>query len=102
MSKIEPGCLALINRTGSRNYGKLVTVVEPYDGRKSARGRPIIPVGEPTWIVAAGNLLTNNEPIEPTPWVVARERYLRRIDNPGDEEADLLLAPLPQQDKVPA
>lgn len=31
-----------------------------------------------------------------------QDKYLRPIRDPGDDEADLLLAPLPKQDKVPA
>lgn len=108
MSKIEPGCLAVICRLESLNYGKVVTVVEPYDGRVSETGRPFEPVDGFTWIVEAGNLVFegggrgNCLRGYATSWSAARETSLRRIDNPGDDEADLLLAPLPQQIKETA
>lgn len=80
MSKIEPGCLAIIRRAiHPENVGRVVVVVEPFTRLES-----------PAWIVEGGT------------GMISYERDLQRLDNPPDSAADLLLAPLPKQDKVPA
>ena len=88
MSKIEPGCLVLIKSCPNPDH-------KPYEGQIRVVGEPW-PEFDGAWLLdpPVFGAVTGKE-------LSFREWRLRRIDNPGDDEADLLLAPLPQQDKVP-
>jgi len=97
MSKIEPGCLAMVRtNTNGDNGGKLLRVLDKKD---CLPGEWRIQTLERFHSYCLGRLVGS---CPPGSIIFGLEYELRRIDNPGDDEADLLLAPLPQQDKVPA
>lgn len=87
MSKIEKGCLAMIIGAGSKECKK-------YIGQVHKVGNPCYKYSG-CWDFDPPIYVNGVE----TSW---SEHRLRRLDNPPDDAADLLLAPLPQQDKVPA
>lgn len=107
MSKIEPGCLAITRGLMTpENNDRLVTVLRKYVAGEILPGHPsayFMDGGFNTWVIQAlgAPFLMRGGEFAVTVRATT-ERCLRRIDNPGDDEADLLLAPLPQQDKVPA
>lgn len=76
----KPGDLAIIKKAiHPENLGRIVRVVEPW---------PYLDA--PAWVVEGGTRR------------VSYDCNLRPLDNPSDDAQDLLLAPLPQQDKTPA
>lgn len=85
-----PGCLAVIVNPRSPNYGKSVTVVRPWRGERSTRGCPYPDDGEHAWIVEGRDLWLHCGGIaeEPTPWVRARDRWLRPITPPPGTEVE--------------
>lgn len=88
MSKIEPGCLAMVIGTVNRHLMPFIGTTHSVGGR--------CPVYENAWDMSP--------PIK-DPYgreISVHVRHLMRIDNPPDSAADLLLAPFPKQDKVPA
>lgn len=92
MSKIEPGCRVMFVRCfddGDESLlGKVATIIGPDD---PAHPWPAWTYEGPLWIDSLGDTVES-----------LYTGSIIRIDDIDDDAADLLLAPLPQQDKVPA
>lgn len=98
----KPGDLAINFFPESPNLGRVVTVVEVFDGRLGPDGGAIETGGQLSWIVRGPGLVLwkfggENVPAE---WTVMPDRWLRPIRDPGDDARDEMLRPLPEE--VPA
>jgi len=91
----KPGDLAVFVRSSAGNEGKFVTCIRLAAYAELARCNFVCT--EPVWVTdrVVPTMLGNRV-------AFARDSSLRPIRPQSDDEADLLLAPLPQQDKVPA
>jgi len=86
----KPNDLAIVVfAMGKHNIGKIVRCVRLFYGG---------PIGESLWVVDPPLPAFDNSGMADA----CPDRWLKPLGNPGDDEADLLLAPLPKQDKVPA
>jgi hypothetical protein len=98
MSKIEPGARVMVVRVAKdehpQNLGRFGVVTErtapPHEGE--------------WWVKPLGTFVGRNvvgSLIEDAGETSFRTSSLKRLEDPGDDAVDELLAPLPQQDKVP-
>ncbi len=102
----KPGDLAINFFPGSPNLGRVVTVVEAYDGRPGPDGAAIETGGQPCWIVKGPGLVLwkfDGDHI-PAEWTVMLDRWLRPIRDPGDDAQDETLSwlPVPSREGVEA
>lgn len=106
MSKIEPGCLARVkNCADTYLNGLFCQVLEwvPKGATKEVGGECHFATRD-VWLIrlAASVAPWVAYPASTVRYALADSSQLTPFDNPGDDEADLLLAPLPKQDEVPA
>lgn len=91
----KPGDLAYITKSGSPNLGKIVTVIEKFDGRLSSTGRAYERV-ENAWIVEGGGLVIPGK-LTPVPWHMVQDKYLRPIRDSDGEDETLTWAGKPER-----
>lgn len=107
MSKIEAGCLARIKNSAHLYLnGLFCQVLEwvPKGEMKSVDGENHFATRD-VWLIRLATQVTPwaAYPASTVRYALADSSQLTPFDNPGDDEADLLLAPLPTTpEKVPA
>lgn len=100
----KPGDLAFVVKSHYKNEGKIVRCIRVLSKSEAERQWWFSSDTDPLWLIdvplASTSGRLGRQRVEFVPY--CNDSRLRPLDNPPDSAADLLLAPLPKQEKVPA